>query len=265
MTGSPAPIGPEWDPAQYERYKAYRDRPALDLLVQIPADLYPSEIWDLGCGTGEHAALLARRHPDAQVHGLDSSADMLKVARERPAPVEWVEASIADFAPQVAPDLIFTNAALQWLPDHETLFPRLVRALAADGVFACQMPMSFSQPWHVLMREVAAEGPWAERLANVRGVNPVADAQDYYAWLSPLGEVDIWSTTYLHALTGDDPVVDWMLGTGLRPYVQALANEAERAAFLDAYRTRVALGLPRRADGVTLFPFPRLFIVARRV
>jgi len=119
--------------------------------------------------------------------------------------------------------------------------------------------------WHVLMRETAAEGPWAAALADVDGVKPLASPEAYYGWLSALCEtVDIWTTTYLHALTGDDPVVDWMLGTGLRPYVEALSSDSDRRAFLDAYRARLAPAFPRRADGTTLLPFPRVFLVARR-
>jgi len=251
-----------WDVEQYERYKAYRDRPALDLMVQIPGDLDPDEVWDLGCGTGEHAALLARRHPEARVHGLDSSPAMLKAARERSAAVEWVEADIDAFAPKTPPDLIFTNAALQWIPDHATLFPRLVSALAPGGVFACQMPLSQRERWHEILRDVAAEGPWAAKLADARGLN-VATAEDYWRWVSPLAEVDIWETRYLHVLIGDDPVVEWMKGTGLRPYLDRLEG-AERAAFLAAYTDRIRAAFPKEADGSTLFNFPRLFMVARK-
>jgi trans-aconitate 2-methyltransferase len=254
----------QWDPQQYERFKTYRDRPALDLMVQIPSDLQPREIWDIGCGTGEHAALLALRHPGAHTHGLDSSGQMLAVARARPGRVQWVQADIAAFDPPIAPDLIFTNAALQWLPDHAAMFPRLVGALAPGGVFACQMPMTFEESWHVHLRAVAAEGPWAERIGGVRNVQPLATPAQYHGWLSPLAEVDIWSTTYLHVLEGDDPVVEWMNGTGLRPYLQGLESDAEREAFLAAYRAKVDADFPKEADGSTLFPFPRLFIVARR-
>jgi trans-aconitate 2-methyltransferase len=257
---------PSWDPVIYERYKAYRDRPALDLLLQVPGDLEPGEIWDLGCGTGEHAAVLAARHPAARVHGLDSSPDMLAQARRRPARVDWVLNDAAAFAPDAAPDLIFTNAALQWVPDHETLFPRLAGLLAEGGVFACQMPQSWDTPWHVAMREAADDSRWAAQLQAVSSrPRPVADPEAYYGWLSPVcGSVDIWSTTYLHVLEGEDPVVDWMMGTGLRPYLDALDDPRLRSAFLDAYRDRVAEAVPMRADGTTLFPFPRLFILARR-
>jgi trans-aconitate 2-methyltransferase len=256
---------PSWDPEIYERYKTYRDRPALDLLLQIPADLAPREIWDLGCGTGEHAAVLAARHPAARVRGLDSSPDMLEVARRRGGRVDWVLGDAAAFAPDVPPDLIFTNAALQWLDDHANLFPRLALTLAGGGVLACQMPLSRSSDWHRVLRETAADPRWSARLRGLSGVQPVARPEDYYGWLAPVcGSVDIWSTTYLHVLEGEDPVVDWMMGTGLRPYLDALDVPRLRAAFLDAYRDRVAEVVPMRPDGTTLFPFPRLFILARR-
>jgi trans-aconitate 2-methyltransferase len=255
---------PSWDPDVYERYKTYRDRPALDLMVQLPAGDY-SEIWDLGCGAGEHAALLAARHPGATVHGLDSSAGMLAVARRRDAQVDWVLASITDWAPAVAPDLIFTNAALQWLPDHEALFPRLAATLAPGGVFACQMPMAYETRHHHVLRETAEQGPWAHLTATARLINPTPPMDSYYGWLAEIcGDIDLWTTTYLHVLEGDDPVVDWMRGTALRPYLDVLTDEALREAFLTEFRARIAEAFPPREDGVTLFPFPRMFMVAVR-
>ena len=256
---------PSWDPDVYERFKAYRDRPALDLLLRIPTDLEPRQIWDLGCGTGEHAAVLALRHPAARVHGLDSSPDMLARARSREIDVDWVEADLSQFAPVVQPDLIFTNAALQWAPDHAALIPRLASTLSVGGVFACQMPTAFDTAWHARLRELAGEAAWATRLATADAARPIAAPEQYYAWLAPIcREVDIWTTTYLHVLEGDDPVVEWMRGTALRPYLDALAGQAERETFLETYRARVRDALPPRPDGTTLFPFPRLFIVARR-
>jgi trans-aconitate 2-methyltransferase len=256
---------PTWDPDVYQRYKAYRDRPALDLMLQIPRDLQPREIWDLGCGTGEHAALLAARHPDARVHGLASSAEMLARGRALRGDIDWVQGDIAGFSPPVAPDLIFTNAALQWLGDHQALFPRLLGQLAPGGVFACQVPVVTDDGWRRSLRETAADGPWAPRLAGLAPVQSGLDPRPYHDWLSPLSaELDVWVTTYVHALGGDDPIIDWTSGTSLRPFLEALEDAAERAAFLAAWRARLAVDYPRRADGVTLFPFPRMFLVARR-
>lgn len=255
---------PSWDPGVYERYKTYRDRPALDLLVQLPQGDF-REIWDLGCGTGEHAALLARRFPEATVHGLDSSPEMLAKARERAERVDWVLAGVEDFAPDAAPDLIFTNAALQWLPDHAALFPRLVGLLKPGGVFACQMPSAYETRHHAILRDVAESGPWASVTAGARLIRPTPPLDDYYGWLATAcGDVDIWNTTYLHVLEGDDPVVEWMMGTALRPYLDVLPDTALREAFLTEFRARIAAAFPPRADGVTLFPFTRLFMVGRR-
>jgi trans-aconitate 2-methyltransferase len=197
------------------------------------------------------------------VHGLDSSADMLAQARDRVTTVEWVLQGVEDFAPEVAPDLIFTNAALQWLPDHAALFPRLAGLLAPGGVFACQMPMAYETEHHRILRETAEEGPWAPLTRGARKINPTPSMDDYHSWLTRGGgEADIWATTYLHALEGDDPVVDWMRGTALRPYLDVLTEPALLEAFLAEFRRRIAAAFPPREDGVTLFPFPRLFMIA---
>jgi len=254
----------DWNPEIYARYKSQRDRPALDLLLQIPMDLDPGEIWDLGCGTGEYAALLAARHPEAAVHALDSSPAMLDVARRRPARVDWKLGDIAAFEPKVAPDLIFTNAALQWVPDHRRLLPALVQSLAPGGVLACQVPVNSRGEWRILLKETAAEPQWAAALAGVQRP-AVADASDYYDWLSPLceGGLDIWITEYLHELEGDDPVLEWTRGTSLRPYLDAL-KPAESQAFEARFAARLREAYPGRSDGITLLSFARLFIVARR-
>lgn len=255
---------PVWDPHQYARFEAQRDRAALDLLLRLPDDLEPREIWDLGCGAGQHAALLKRRHQGAAVHGLDSSAAMIDKARERSEDVAWSVGDIASWRPEQPVDLIFANASLQWLGDHEALFGRLAGALPQGGVLAVQMPMAHETVHHTIMRTVAGEGPWAEGLSGVGTIRPLLDASAYYAVLAEAcGEIDIWSTTYLHALTGEDAVLEWMKGTGLRPYLTALDGDPLREAFLNALGEALSRAFPRRADGVTLLPFPRLFVVAR--
>lgn len=257
---------PQWDPAQYSRFEAQRDRAALDLLVRLPEDFAPREIWDLGCGTGQHAALLKRRHPDAQVHGMDSSADMLDQARALSDDVDWSVGDIAAWAPERPADLIFANASLQWLPGHAPLFRRLAEALGPGGVLAVQMPLSWDTLHHRLMRETVAEEPWASRFADVTARVQVMSPEAYYDVLAPsCDDVDVWSTTYLHVLAGDDAVLEWMKGTALRPYLTALEGDlTARDAFLSALGGRLSAAFPRRADGASLLPFPRLFLVARR-
>ncbi len=256
---------PAWDPRQYSRFEAERDRAALDLLLRLPADLEPREIHDLGCGAGQHAALLKRRHPGAVVHGLDSSADMLGRARSLGADVDWRQGDIADWRPEAAADLILANASLHWLPDHPTLLRRLTGALAPGGVLAIQMPMAHETRHHRLMRAVAAEGPWAGSLDGVETIAPLLSPETYYDVLAETcGGIDIWSTTYLYALTGPDAVLEWMKGTALRPFLAALEDPAMRKDFLSALGARLCEAFPPRPDGVTLLPFPRLFLVGRR-
>lgn len=261
MTDTP----PAWDPLQYSRFERERDRAAHDLLARLPDGLAPKEIWDLGCGAGQHAVRLKRRWPEARVHGLDSSADMLAQARARDADVDWRLADIAGWRPERPADLILANASLHWLPDHEALLRRLTGALASGGVVAVQMPMAHETRHHSLMREVAADGPWAAALAGVGTVAPLLEPETYYAVLAEsCGEIDIWSTTYLQALSGPDAVLEWMMGTALRPCLAALADEVMRRAFLDALAARLSSAFPRGPDGKTLMPFPRLFLVARK-
>jgi trans-aconitate 2-methyltransferase len=256
---------PTWDPEQYRRYEAERDRPALDLLLRLPSDLQPREIWDLGCGAGQHAALLKRRHPAARVHGLDLSAEMLEQARALSVDVDWRLGGIADWRPDRPADLIFSNAALQWLTGHETLIPRLAEALAPGGMLAIQAPLANGTLHHRVIAEVVREEPWAGLLADARPVSPLLAPEVYYDLLAGLCDgIDIWATTYQHVLGGEDPVLEWVKGTALRPYLTRLTDPEMRAGFLSGLGERLRAAFPVRADGSTLLPFPRLFLVARR-
>lgn len=257
---------PLWDPQQYSRFEAERDRAALDLLLRLPGDLEPRAIVDLGCGTGQHAALLKRRHPDARVIGLDSSAAMLAQARALGADVEWVQADLATWSPDGPLDLIFANASLQWLPEHEALLRRLTGLLAPGGVIAVQMPLAWDTLHHRTMRAVMKTGPWADRLSDRETIQALLSPDAYYGVLAEgCEDVDVWSTTYLHALTGEDAVLEWMKGTALRPHLTALTDDPPtRDAWLSALSDALCAAFPRRPDGVTLLPFPRLFLVARR-
>lgn len=263
MSSAPAPT---WDPQQYNRFEAERDRAALDLFLRLPGDLEPALIVDLGCGAGQHAALMKRRHPGARVIGLDSSAAMLEQARALGADVEWVQADLAEWTPGAPVDLIFANASLQWLPDHAGLLRQLTGLLAPEGVIAAQMPLAWDTLHYRTMRAVMATGPWAERLSDRETIQALLSPDAYYDVLAETCEdVDIWSTTYLHALIGADAVLEWMKGTALRPHMTALKDDpAMRDAYLSALGDALSVAFPRRPDGVTLLPFPRLFLTARK-
>jgi trans-aconitate 2-methyltransferase len=259
--------GTRWDPEQYLKYADHRLRPALELLERIPLAA-PGMIYDLGCGTGEVTRLIASRWPKAEVYGLDNSAEMLSQAAKEPSRVQWIEADIRHWEPAEVPDLIYSNATLQWVDRHDELFPRLLGMLNPGGRLAVQMPQSWPMPSHRLMRETLENGgPAGEPLGSPTlrqavSRNWVAAPEVYYDLLAPnAAGLDIWETEYLQVLTGDDPVLEWVKGTGLRPFLNGLGND-ERAIFLKEYASRLRGAYPVRADGKTLYPFRRLFIVA---
>jgi trans-aconitate 2-methyltransferase len=252
-----------WDPAKYLEFAGHRLRPALDLLARVPA-ASPAVVHDLGCGTGNVTRLLLERWPAAAVIGVDGSAAMLAAARVATPEVTWVQADIGSWRSPRPADVVFSNAALHWLDDHPALFPRLVDRLARGGALAVQMPRNHDAPSHTEMVAAAETGPWRERLRPTLRTRPVAEPAVYHDILAPhVSRLDLWETEYLHVLEGDNPVVEWTRGSALKPLLDAL-EEPERSGFLAEYSTRIARAYPRRADGLTLFPFRRLFIVAVR-
>lgn len=252
-----------WSARQYAQFEEERTRPVRDLVAAIPPATVRKAI-DLGCGPGNSTEVLARRFPDAEVSGLDSAQDMVAAARRRLPALRFEQADIAAWAPDEAFDVILANASLQWLPDHGTLYPRLAGRLAPGGSLAVQTPDNLDEPAHRLAREVAARGPWRERIGGVRHHERHGPGF-YHGLLKPLcRRVDVWKTTYFHVLAGGPAaVVDWFRSTALRPYLGPL-GEAEQADFLAAYLAEIEQAYPPLADGAVLLPFPRLFIIATR-
>ena len=251
-----------WHPERYLAFDDHRTRPAADLLARVPLSA-PERVVDLGCGPGNSTVLLAERWPDAEVIGVDSAATMLAKARDSGLAAHLLEADIADWTPAAPVDLLFSNAALHWLPDHQALLPRLLAHLRPGGVLAIQMPRNFQAASHVTLHQLAAQEPWAAQLEGLLRPEPVAPPAWYHDLLAPHAATDIWQTEYLQALEGEDPVLRWIEATTLRPVLEAL-DETAGAAFKDAYAALLREAYPRRPDGTTLFPFLRLFIVARR-
>jgi len=251
-----------WDPAQYRRFSGQRLRPAVDLLGRVPLDA-PQTVVDLGCGEGAVTRLLRQRWPDADLTGVDGSAEMLEIAAREVAGVKWMQADIRAWKPPAPVDLMFSNAVLHWLDEHTSLFLHLAEAIKAGGIMAVQMPRNFAAPSHALITDVALDGPWRERLTPLLRPEPVAAPEFYYGLLaSRVAHLDIWETEYLQVLEGDNPVAEWTKGTWLRPLLAALDGD-ECQLFESEYRKRVAQAYPRHRDGRTLFPFRRLFIVAQ--
>lgn len=256
---------PDWNAAQYLRFEDERTRPSIDLLARV-ALTDPKRCIDLGCGPGNSTELVAARFPNAVVEGLDSSADMLEKARKRMPGSDFALGDVGTWLSEGAYDLIFANAVLQWLPDHATLFPHLVRSLAPGGCLAVQMPDNLDRPSHRAMREVAAEARWAETLKPALSArSAIGSFGDYRRWLVEARcHVDIWQTTYIHALDSQQAIVEWFKSTGLKPFLDLLDADAQ-AAYLARYLARIAPAYPVESDGKVLLPFPRLFIVATKI
>ena len=250
-----------WDPAQYLKFADYRLRPAIDLLNRINAD-HPLEVYDLGSGAGNVTRFLRARWPDARITGVDGSDEMLSQARASLPDVTWEKADLNEWAPARPPDVIYSNAALQWLGDHDRLFPRLFQLLAPGGTLAVQIPRNFLEPSHTNIGEAVRAGPWRETLEPMLAPPPVEEPGFYFDLLAPLAKtLDLWETIYIQPLEGKDPVKEWTKGSFLKPFLDAL-DEPHKSEFEATYARLVAAAYPRRPDGKTLLPFKRLFIVA---
>lgn len=254
-----------WDAQQYLKYAEERSRPFFDLLARVRLE-YPDFIADLGCGPGNLTKTLVDRWPDAQVIGVDNSPEMLAQAKPLPmrSRLDFVQADIRTWSPDKPIDLVVSNAAFQWVEDHDVLLARLAVMLVSGGVLAVQMPYHFENPAHLAIERTKADPRWNEVLHEVglhqKSVLPLTW---YVERLHDLGfTVDAWQTTYIHVLSGENPVLEWFKGTALRPLLQRLAPKDE-AKFLADLGRRLEDAYPARG-GVTLLPFPRLFFVATK-
>ena len=253
-----------WNADEYLKFSSDRARPFADLLAQVSRDSVES-IVDLGCGTGHLTRSMAERWPKALVIGVDRSAEMLTKAEPLAIPgrLEFVQEEIADWSARQPVDLIVSNAALHWVDDHESLLTRLSRMLSRHGALAVQMPNRFQGPMQAAIDSLVADSRWAPQLRGVglhrESVRPILW---YVRLLHGLGlAVNAWETTYVHVLTGENPVLEWIKGTGLRPILAAL-DAANSAQFLAELGLRVKSIYPPTGD-VTFFSMPRLFFVAR--
>ena len=262
-----------WDPSRYGQFSSERTRPFEDLLSRVGAQ-DPGLVVDLGCGHGPTTLALAQRWPDARVVGVDNSAEMLDAARtlDTEGRVEWVDGDLADWdiaSLGAGPDVIITNAALQWVPGHLPIIEKWLSALTPGGWFAMQVPGNFDAPTHALMRETAVEHPRSGELEAASTRYGAGDPATYLRIISAHGfAVDAWETTYIHVLDpegeSDNPVLDWVTGTGLKPMLDVLDDGEEQEEFIATYAEKVKEAYPRTPAGV-LLPFRRVFAVGRAV
>lgn len=239
-----------------------RFRPAIDLLNRVP-QASPGLVYDLGCGAGNVTRGLRERWPAADIVGIDASREMLALARAELPGVRFERADLARWMPAAAPDVIYSNAALHWLDNHEALFPRLLGLLAPGGTLAVQMPRNHQAPSHTCIGQAVESGPWRDSLRPLLRSSPTAAPERYYDVLAPhAAALDIWEQVYLQVLEGENPVYQFTRGSALKPLLDVL-QDPERRDFERCYAELVLAAYPPRADGRTLFPFQRLFIVAQ--
>ena len=251
-----------WSSTQYLKFEDERTRPARDLLAQVPLES-AAPAYDLGCGPGNSTELLIARFGAGSVIGLDSDPNMLAAARSRLKGTTFLEADLETWQPPEPAGLLYANAVFQWVPDHLSALARLMDGLKPGGVLAVQMPDNLQEPSHIAMEEAAQRGPWQAQFTQRNPKrDPLPAPTAYFERLAPKSSrVDVWHTVYNHPMANADAVVEWMKGTGLRPYLDT-AGPQHAAAFTAAYRARIADLYKPMADGRVLFRFPRLFVVA---
>lgn len=251
-----------WSAAQYVKFEGERTRAVRDLLAQVP-DLPPGPAYDLGCGPGNSTELVAERFADRQTIGIDSDEDMLAAARKRLPGITFAHGDLSGWTPPVRAALLFANAVFQWVPGHIAVFERLMDHLAPGGVLAVQMPDNRGEPNHTEMDAVTDDPRWAAYFAASHPRRPpLPPTIAYFDALSKrAARVDIWHTIYNHPMADAAAIVEWVKGTGIRPYLDKLPDE-EQPGFLESYRQRIERAYPRTADGRVLLRFPRLFLVA---
>lgn len=254
-----------WDAQIYSQFLDLRTRPARDLLSAIPSSLNPQIVYDLGCGPGNSSVLLKNRWPDAQVTGLDSSADMLGEARIIGTDIHFVEADIANFLPDDSIDCLFANASLQWLDNHETVIPKLLGFLKPGGFFGFQMPNNFHSPSHqLIIKLLQANVVWQSLAGNlIYGVcsEPVYQLPWYYDVLTKAGagSLQLWETEYFQEMAGYEAIFDWLKGTGLRPVLSVM--DKNQTLFANRFVKALAEVYPLQANGRVLLPYRRIFMV----
>ena len=255
---------PDWDPKLYLEFSDQRARPASDLIAQIRLE-NPTRLIDLGCGTGNSTEQLHSRWPNAEVTGLDSSAAMLARARQNHADWRWIESSVENWQPETSCDLIFSNAALHWVPNHRELFPRLLNSVAPGGALAVQMPYNFESPAHVTMKKVAADPCWSGKLDGASERAHVEPMSFYYDALRRIASaMNIWETVYLQIVDGPRAVFDWVRSTAMRGYLDRLSDDAQQNVFQQMCLREFQKSYIADDQGKVLFPYRRMFIIAYR-
>lgn len=251
-----------WNPDQYLKFAGERTQPSIDLAARIETE-NPGSVIDIGCGPGNSTQVLRNRWPGAKITGFDSSPAMIERAMADHPDAEWITGDASSFVFKSKYDVVFSNAALQWMQNHEALIPRMYDIVAGRGALAVQVPADFESPLRRTLISVSEEPKWSKYTAGCDHLLNYRTAGYYYDILSKLsGRVDLWETTYYHILSSHADLVEWYKGTGMRPFLERLPDDGSRKSFeqevLDGCKQEYEL----RPDGNVLYPFKRIFFVA---
>lgn len=253
----------DWNSVQYLKFKAQRTQPASDLAARI--DINPLEIIDIGCGPGNSTRVVKDRFPNARAIGADSSENMLETARRDNPDCEFIQldagGDLSEFSGKF--DLVFSNACIQWIPNHSALLPNLFSMLKSGGELAVQVPVNFDEPIHQIIGRVSASGKWREKFTNPRIFHTLTEGE-YFDILSDLtSDFEMWKTIYFHRMPSYDSIIEWYKSTGLKPYLDVV-SDAEKEDFTNDVKQEVEKAYPTQKNGEIIFRFPRLFFIAKR-
>jgi trans-aconitate 2-methyltransferase len=253
---------PNWDPDQYLKFENERTQPSIDLAARIEIEI-PRSIIDIGCGPGNSTAILRNRWPKAQFTGLDSSPAMIEKAKRDRRDTNWIVADAPTYHFNEKYDIVFSNAAIQWMPDHTSLIPRLLDIVNSSGALAVQVPANWDSPLHLAVRNVASQGKWSGMIAGVERILSNNTPEFYYDIISSAGtRVSLWTTTYYHILKSHTELVEWYKGTAMRPFLEKLPDDEARSEFEQEVLTRCKATYHAQRDGRLLYPFRRIFFIA---
>jgi trans-aconitate 2-methyltransferase len=254
----------DWNPDLYLKYKDERTQPSIDLISKIDIGYYPQTILDLGCGPGNSSQQLVQRWPDAKLTGVDNSVNMIEKARASYPQYDWVIADAAAYSPRVKFDIVFSNATIQWIPNHQQLFARLLNLTTNRGVLAIQVPRFNEMPLSGVIEKVAGQAKWREVTKTCAGLFTYRDAAYYYDLMSShYKKIDLWQTDYFHIMPSHASILEWIRSTALKPYLDYL-NEGDKLVFENEVLSSIKVAYPPQKDGKVIFPFKRLFMVGYR-